>query len=107
MRVGTAHTPAHDLPCVLQVDSSNCDPELLTLLLDAGLLVSCVPTPFYPCLIHHLLAGQGRWDAEQLAAQLRAAGHEAEAGSLLLASRGTHRALRTFRAALGAGQLWV
>ncbi|KAM6149969.1 NBAS subunit of NRZ tethering complex [Erethizon dorsatum] len=92
---------------VTQVDDANCDPELLSLLLDTGLLVPCVPTPFYPHLIRHLLAAQGRWDVEQLAAQLQAAGHEAEAGSLLLAARGTHRALRTFRTALGAGQLWV
>lgn len=90
--------------CVLQVDDANCDPELLSLLLDAGLLVPCVPTPFYPRLVRHLLAVQGRWDMEQLAAQLQAAGHEAEAGSLLLAARDTHRALRTFHAALGAGQ---
>ncbi|EHB07797.1 Neuroblastoma-amplified sequence, partial [Heterocephalus glaber] len=89
---------------ITQVDDSNCDPELLSLLLDAGLLVPCIPTRFYPHLIRHLLAEQGRWDEEQLAAQLRAAGHEAEAGSLLLAVRGTHRALRTFRAALGTGQ---
>ncbi|XP_013359802.1 PREDICTED: neuroblastoma-amplified sequence isoform X2 [Chinchilla lanigera] len=91
---------------VTQVDDSNCDPELLSLLLDTGLLVPCVSTPFYPRLICHLLAAQGHWDAEQLAAQLWGAGHEAEAGSLLLAARGTHRALRTFRAALGTGQLW-
>ncbi|XP_023558187.1 neuroblastoma-amplified sequence isoform X2 [Octodon degus] len=91
---------------VTQVDDSSCDPELLSLLLDTGLLVPCVPTPFYPCLVHHLLAAQDHWDAEQLAAQLWEAGHEAEAGSLLLATRGTHQALRTFRAALGAGQPW-
>ncbi|XP_063110384.1 NBAS subunit of NRZ tethering complex isoform X3 [Cavia porcellus] len=89
---------------IMQVDDANCDPELLSLLLDAGLLVPCVPTPFYPRLVRHLLAVQGRWDMEQLAAQLQAAGHEAEAGSLLLAARDTHRALRTFHAALGAGQ---
>uniref|UniRef100_A0A8D1R776 Neuroblastoma-amplified sequence n=1 Tax=Sus scrofa TaxID=9823 RepID=A0A8D1R776_PIG len=94
---------------VAQVNDSNCDPELLSLLLDAKLLVKCVSTPFYPRLVQHLLAGpqQGRWDAEELARHLRGAGHEAEAGSLLLAARGTHRALRTFSTALGAGQHWV
>lgn len=91
------------------MNDSNCDPELLSLLLDAKLLVKCVSTPFYPRLVQHLLAGpqQGRWDAEELARHLRGAGHEAEAGSLLLAARGTHRALRTFSTALGAGQHWV
>uniref|UniRef100_A0A481BNL1 Neuroblastoma-amplified sequence n=1 Tax=Sus scrofa TaxID=9823 RepID=A0A481BNL1_PIG len=94
---------------VAQVNDSNCDPELLSLLLDAKLLVKCVSTPFYPRLVQHLLAGpqQGRWDAEELARHLRGAGYEAEAGSLLLAARGTHRALRTFSTALGAGQHWV
>lgn len=102
--------PAHIcLSDFSKVNDSNCDPELLSLLLDAKLLVKCVSTPFYPRLVQHLLAGpqQGRWDAEELARHLRGAGHEAEAGSLLLAARGTHRALRTFSTALGAGQHWV
>lgn len=93
----------------LKVNDSNCDQELLSLLLDARLLVKCISTPFYPHIIEHLLASprQGPWDAEGLARHLREAGHEAEAGSLLLAVRGTHRALRTFSAALSAGQHWV
>ncbi|XP_036891385.1 neuroblastoma-amplified sequence [Sturnira hondurensis] len=97
------------LAAAAQVDDSNCDQELLSLLLDAKLLVRCISTPFYPRIIEHLLAGtqQGRWDAEELARHLREAGHEAEAGSLLLASRGTHRALRTFSTALKASQHWV
>ncbi|XP_054425468.1 NBAS subunit of NRZ tethering complex [Pteronotus mesoamericanus] len=94
---------------VAKVNNSNCDQELLSLLLDAKLLVKCVSTPFYPHIIEHLLASpqQGRWDAEELARHLREAGHGAEAGSLLLAARGTHRALRTFSAALSASQHWV
>ncbi|XP_045700377.1 neuroblastoma-amplified sequence isoform X4 [Phyllostomus hastatus] len=92
-----------------KVNDSNCDQELLSLLLDAKLLVQCVSTPFYPRVIEHLLASpeQGRWDAEELARHLREAGHEVEAGSLLLAARGTHRGLRTFSAALQASQHWV
>uniref|UniRef100_A0A452VGE8 NBAS subunit of NRZ tethering complex n=1 Tax=Ursus maritimus TaxID=29073 RepID=A0A452VGE8_URSMA len=92
-----------------KVNDSNCDQELLSLLLDARLLVKCISTPFYPHIIEHLLASprRGPWDAEGLARHLREAGHEAEAGSLLLAVRGTHRALRTFSAALSAGQHWV
>ncbi|XP_072794287.1 NBAS subunit of NRZ tethering complex [Vicugna pacos] len=94
---------------ITQVNDSNCDQELLSLLLDAKLLVKCVSTPFYPHLIQHLLASpqQGRWDAEELARHLRGAGHEAEAGSLLLAARGTHQALWTFSTALSAGRHWV
>nr|XP_010945645.1 neuroblastoma-amplified sequence isoform X1 [Camelus bactrianus] len=94
---------------ITQVNDSNCDQELLSLLLDAKFLVKCVSTPFYPHLIQHLLASpqQGRWDAEELARHLRGAGHEAEAGSLLLAARGTHQALWTFSTALSAGQHWV
>ncbi|KAM5126870.1 LOW QUALITY PROTEIN: NBAS subunit of NRZ tethering complex-like [Callospermophilus lateralis] len=90
---------------VSKVNVSNCDQELLSLLLDAGLLVKCVSTPFYPHLIRHLQ--QGHWDAEEQAKHLWQAGHEAEAGSLLLAARGIHPALRTFSTALGAGQHWM
>ncbi|KAM9053224.1 NBAS subunit of NRZ tethering complex isoform 2-T2 [Megaptera novaeangliae] len=104
------HTMALDhVTAIAKVNDSNCDRELLSLLLDAKLLVKCVSTPFYPRLVAHLLASpqQGRWDAEELARHLRAAGHEAEAGSLVLAARGTHRVLRTFRTALGAAQHWL
>ncbi|XP_067559767.1 NBAS subunit of NRZ tethering complex isoform X1 [Pseudorca crassidens] len=104
------HAMALDhITAIAKVNDSNCDRELLSLLLDAKLLVKCVSTPFYPRIVEHLLASpqQGRWDAEDLARHLRAAGHEAEAGSLLLAARGTHRALRTFSTALGAAQHWV
>uniref|UniRef100_H0WZ37 NBAS subunit of NRZ tethering complex n=1 Tax=Otolemur garnettii TaxID=30611 RepID=H0WZ37_OTOGA len=94
---------------VTTVNDSNCDQELLSLLLDAKLLVKCISTPYYPHIINHLLSSpqQGRWDAEELARHLREAGHDAQAGSLLLAVRGTHRALRTFSTALYAGQHWV
>ncbi|XP_036080545.1 neuroblastoma-amplified sequence isoform X2 [Rousettus aegyptiacus] len=91
-----------------EVNDSNCDRELLSLLLDAKLLGPCVSTAFYPRIVEHLLASQqGRWDTEALARDLREAGHEAEAGSLLLAARGTHRALRTFSMALSAGRHWL
>lgn len=92
----------------MKVNDSNCDRELLSLLLDAKLLGPCVSTAFYPRIVEHLLASQqGRWDTEALARDLREAGNEAEAGSLLLAARGTHRALRTFSMALSAGRHWL
>ncbi|XP_058144004.1 NBAS subunit of NRZ tethering complex [Dasypus novemcinctus] len=97
------------MAAVAQVDNSNCDQELLCLVLDAGLLVKCARTAFYPRVVDHLLASpqQGRWDAEQLARHLYEAGHAAEAGSLLLAARGTHRALGTFGTALSAARHWL
>lgn len=106
----TLHAAAlEQITAVAQVNDSNCDQELLSLLLDAKLMVKCISTPFYPHIIDHLLASlqQGRWDAEELARHLQEAGHQAEAGSLLLAVRGTHPALRTFSVALSAGQHWV
>lgn len=106
----TLHAVALEhITAIAKVNDSNCDQELLSLLLDAKLSVKCISTPFYPHLIEHLLASpqQGRWDVEELARHLREAGHEAEAGSLLLTARGTHRALRTFSAALSAGRHWV
>ncbi|XP_072498758.1 NBAS subunit of NRZ tethering complex [Notamacropus eugenii] len=97
------------ITAVAQVDESNCDPELLSLLLDAKLVTGCISTPFYPHLINHLLAHQkeGPWSVDETALQLREAGHSVEAGSLLLASRGIYSALCTFSAALGAARHWI
>lgn len=97
------------ISAVTKVDDSNCDQELLDLLVDAKLLVKCVSTPFYPHIVGHLVATkqQGGWDAEELARHLQQAGHEAEAGSLLLAVQGTHRAFRTFSTALSAMRQWM
>ncbi|EDM03117.1 rCG62269, isoform CRA_a [Rattus norvegicus] len=97
------------ISAVTKVNDSNCDQELLSLLVDARLLVKCVSTPFYPHIIAHLVANnqQGRWNAEELARHLQEAGHEAEAGSLLLAVQGTHRVFRTFSTALSALRQWV
>ncbi|XP_027311054.1 NBAS subunit of NRZ tethering complex isoform X3 [Anas platyrhynchos] len=94
---------------VAKVDDSNCDAELLSLLLNAKLVVKCISTAFYPHLIDHLLANQeeGGWDVEEVAKQLKEAGFSAEAGSLLMSHRGTHPALRTFTTALQAIQHWI
>uniref|UniRef100_A0A670I1X9 NBAS subunit of NRZ tethering complex n=1 Tax=Podarcis muralis TaxID=64176 RepID=A0A670I1X9_PODMU len=90
-------------------DASNCDSELLSLLLDENLVADCISTVLYPHLINHLLAKQeeGRWDIEEIAKQLQGAGFVAEAGSLLMAYKGTHPALRTFGAALEAVRHWI
>ncbi|XP_074751723.1 NBAS subunit of NRZ tethering complex isoform X3 [Athene noctua] len=97
------------ITAVAKVDDSNCDAEILSLLLNAKLVVKCVSTAFYPCLIDHLLAnqGEGDWDVEEIAKQLKEAGFNAEAGSLLMSYRGTHPALRTFTTALQAIQHWI
>ncbi|XP_042359181.1 neuroblastoma-amplified sequence [Plectropomus leopardus] len=89
--------------------ASSCDAELLSLLLDAGLLVGCVSSALYPLLSSHMLSHQqeGGWDVEKAAAELLAAGHGPEAGSLLLAYRGTHQAQITFNSALAVLRKWL
>ncbi|XP_076844276.1 NBAS subunit of NRZ tethering complex [Brachyhypopomus gauderio] len=82
------------------------DPELLTLLLNADLLVSCVDTVLYPALVSHMLT-QGSWDVDRAARDLHAAGHASQAGSLLLAQRGTHPATATFNTALAVVRTWL
>uniref|UniRef100_A0A8C0UQH5 NBAS subunit of NRZ tethering complex n=1 Tax=Cyanistes caeruleus TaxID=156563 RepID=A0A8C0UQH5_CYACU len=97
------------ITAVAKVDDSTCDAEILSLLLNAKLVVQCMSTAFCPRLIEHLLAnqGQGGWNVEEIAQQLKEAGFSAEAGSLLMAHRGTHPALRTFTTALQAVQHWI
>lgn len=96
-------------PLVLQETAESCDAELLSSLLDAGLLVGCVSSALYPPLVSHLLSHQqeGGWDVEKAAAELLAAGHGPEAGSLLLAHRGTHPAQFTFNSALAVLKKWL
>lgn len=97
------------LPFPLQETASSCDAELLSLLLDAGLLVGCVSSALYPLLSSHMLSHQQErgWDVEKAAGELLAAGHRPEAGSLLLAHRGTHQAQFTFNSALAVLKKWL
>ncbi|KAF2982204.1 hypothetical protein EK904_002628, partial [Melospiza melodia maxima] len=69
------------ITAVAKVDDSTCDAEILSLLLNAKLVVQCMSTAFCPRLIDHLLAnqGQGGWDVEEIAQQLKEAGFSAEA----------------------------
>ena len=90
------------------------DDELFVLLLQRHLMASLVNTVFFPSLIGYVLANQVQdgtepyyLSVETIANQLQDAGYEAEAGSLLLTRRGTHRALRTFDAALGYLNRWL
>ncbi|XP_061126095.1 NBAS subunit of NRZ tethering complex isoform X1 [Syngnathus typhle] len=86
-----------------------CDDELLSLLLDAGLLVECASSAAFPLLRHRMLARRqpGQPDARQLAGRLLEAGRGAEAGSLLLAHRGAHPAHVTFNSALAVLKNWL
>ncbi|KAG5277190.1 hypothetical protein AALO_G00114610 [Alosa alosa] len=97
------------LKAVSQVDDSKCDSELLSLLLTAGLLIGCVETAYYPRLVSHLLTNhqEGGWDVEASARELSQAGHSAQAGSLLLAYRGTHPGQLTFSSALSVIRQWL
>uniref|UniRef100_A0A9J8AEJ9 NBAS subunit of NRZ tethering complex n=1 Tax=Cyprinus carpio carpio TaxID=630221 RepID=A0A9J8AEJ9_CYPCA len=83
-----------------------CDSELLSLLLNAGMLISCVDTALYSSLVSHMLA-QGEWDVEKAARDLHQAGHSAQAGSLLLSYRGSHPGQFTFNSALSVIRKWL
>uniref|UniRef100_A0A673GLC1 NBAS subunit of NRZ tethering complex n=1 Tax=Sinocyclocheilus rhinocerous TaxID=307959 RepID=A0A673GLC1_9TELE len=84
---------------ITDVTEDVCDSELLSLLLNAGMLISCVDTALYSSLVSHMLA-QGEWDVEKVARDLHQAGHSAEAGSLLMSYRRSHPGQFTFNSAL-------
>ncbi|XP_053317315.1 NBAS subunit of NRZ tethering complex [Spea bombifrons] len=92
-----------------KVTDSNCDNEVLSLLLEAKLVVKCVCTVYYPHLINHLLSNQEdrKWNVEEIAKQLNDCGYQAEAGSLLMSYRGTHPTLRTFTSAFSSLKRWL
>ncbi|XP_073708858.1 NBAS subunit of NRZ tethering complex [Garra rufa] len=91
---------------ITDVTEDVCDTELLSLLLNAGMLISCVDTALYSSLVSHMLA-QGEWDVEKAAHDLHQAGHSAEAGSLLLSYRGSHPGQFTFNSALSVIRKWL
>ncbi|RXN16918.1 neuroblastoma-amplified sequence [Labeo rohita] len=91
---------------ITDVTEEVCDSELLSLLLNAGMLISCVDTALYSSLVSHMLA-QGEWDVEKAARDLHQAGHSAEAGSLLLSYRGSHPGQFTFNSALSVIKKWL
>ncbi|XP_053565639.1 NBAS subunit of NRZ tethering complex isoform X2 [Bombina bombina] len=97
------------LTAVTKVNNSNCDSEILSLLLDAKLVVDCIGTVYYSHLINHLLSKQedGLWNVEEIAKQLHDSGFKAEAGSLLMSYRGTHPALKTFSSAFASLKRWL
>ncbi|XP_071999707.1 NBAS subunit of NRZ tethering complex isoform X2 [Engystomops pustulosus] len=109
-RDSNLHSKALELlTAVTKVTDSNCDSEILTLLLDAKLLVKCIGTVYYPHLVNHLLAApeDSTWNIEEIVKELHDSGYKAEAGSLLMSYRGTHPALRTFTSALSSLKRWL
>ncbi|KAK3097270.1 hypothetical protein FSP39_008222 [Pinctada imbricata] len=89
------------------------DEELFDLLLKCNLVTKMVHTVFYPQVIDYVLANQSpdgqtpdHLSAHQLVAQLKEAGLEAEAGSLLLQTNSTHPMLQTIGAAFTSLSKW-
>ena len=98
---------------LLQLD---CDSELVDLALKRSLLPSIVNTPLYAPCVKHLLEHQS-CDATQqvphylrvdnVAHQLAADGHEAEAAYLMAHARSVHPMLRTFNCAQAMLSKWL
>jgi len=85
------------------------DTELFTLLLKRRLLSYTVNSCIYPRLVDHILVSQAvdtgtvpcYLQVEEVVNQLLEAGHQVEAGTLLMQHRATHTGLCTFDAAFG------
>jgi len=83
------------------------DKELFTLVLKRHLLPRAVSSCLYPQLVDHILASQAveagtvpyYLQIETVVNQLLEAGHQMEAGTLLMQHRATHSGLSTFDAA--------
>ncbi|XP_026530082.1 neuroblastoma-amplified sequence [Notechis scutatus] len=97
------------ITAITEVDDSNCDSEFLSLLLDEKLVVKCIPTLYYSHLVNYMITSQeeGCWDVIAIAKQLQEKGFIAEAGSLLMAFKGTHPALQTYGASLTSLRHWI
>lgn len=83
------------------------DEELFTLILKRHLITAVFATAFYPRLVEHILCSQCTEDSQtpdyvrlgSIAKEMQDAGYQAEAGTLVMQFRSTHRSLRTFDAA--------
>ncbi|XP_052240269.1 NBAS subunit of NRZ tethering complex-like isoform X2 [Dreissena polymorpha] len=93
------------------------DDELLEQLLKLQLVSKLISTPHYPAIVQYLLANQhpetksheescDHLSIQRLAGQLKEAGFEAEAGSLMFQVKSTPQVLQTFGSALGAISKW-
>ncbi|XP_070541643.1 NBAS subunit of NRZ tethering complex-like [Ptychodera flava] len=92
-----------------KIDESYYDDELFQFILDRGIGAELVNSKYYPPLFEYLLTNQDdgtQAHVQQLANRLSESGYDSEAGTLLLAHRGTHSALRTLDAALSVVSRW-
>ncbi|XP_033634879.1 neuroblastoma-amplified sequence-like [Asterias rubens] len=94
-----------------KISPSSYDNQLFCLLVDNDLVAKVATTPYYAPLIQFLLTSQ---EAEPLkpkvkviVGQLRAAGHETAAGTLLLRFQGAHSMFGTLDTAYSALKCWL
>nr|XP_039273892.1 neuroblastoma-amplified sequence-like [Styela clava] len=89
---------------------SQCDEELVRLMLENSIAAETVGTLYYARILEYLLSGDctdAKRHVNQLARQLQDQENIAEAGTLLLNFRGTHPGLRTFGNALSSLRRWL
>eukprot|EP00057_Strongylocentrotus_purpuratus_P023613 XP_011678087.1 PREDICTED: neuroblastoma-amplified sequence [Strongylocentrotus purpuratus] len=89
-----------------QFSEDSFDEELLQLFITRSFARQVAETPYYPPLADFLLTSCQRSEVTEIARQLKDAGHEPEAASLLLRQRTTHPALGTLDTALAAVKYW-
>ncbi|ELT90143.1 hypothetical protein CAPTEDRAFT_162693 [Capitella teleta] len=89
------------------------DEQMAELILRKHLTVQIVDTPAYPAIVNHLLVNHHSETppppylcVKVVANELREAGLEAEAGSLLMKSQGVHRGLQSFDLAVNMLAKW-
>ncbi len=99
--------------CSIYQEDLCTDEEILVLLLKNHLVARVVDTAFYAPLVSYVLNEQRPGEeppyflsVENIANQLQQAGHEAEAGALLLQHRGVHPAAQTFDTAIAYVTRW-
>ncbi|XP_041464544.1 neuroblastoma-amplified sequence-like [Lytechinus variegatus] len=89
-----------------QFSEDSFDEELLQLFITRSFARQVVETPYYPPLADFLLSSCERSEVTEIARQLKDAGREPEAASLLLRQRTTHPMLGTLDTALAAVRYW-
>lgn len=103
-------TVVQAMQAVTSLGPSQCDEELILLLLKNKVAVKTIGTVYYPRIAEYLLSGDCI-DAERhvhnLTRQLQEEGHVTEAGTLLLSLRGAHPAMRTFGNAMSSLARWL
>ena len=78
---------------------------LYDLIVERHLVADIVDTVYFHPVVEHLLSARHA-DVPEVATRLRSAGHDLEAGSLLLRHREVHPLLRTLDMAIDAASRW-